>query len=104
MTVRAWHVVLPLTLIMWFTSTWGMAVVVYRLMWWAAYVLLGGLRNGVLDREALAGLRRGRLPLVPRMGVRFEVEGERFSIPERSALVMLQPRVRGRATRSGRSE
>lgn len=25
MTIRAWHVVLPLTLLVWVVSTWGMA-------------------------------------------------------------------------------
>ena len=43
MTIRAWHVVLPLTVIVWLVSTWGMALVVFLLAWWASYVFFGGL-------------------------------------------------------------
>ncbi len=50
MTIRAWHGVLPLTLLVWVVSTWGMALVVFLLAWWASYVLFGGLRHGVVIR------------------------------------------------------
>ena len=72
MTVRAWHVVLPLTLITWVSSTWGMAVVVYLLTWWAAYVLLGGLRNGVWIGRPLRGYgEECATRLAPSVGRRF---------------------------------
>ena len=50
MTIRAWHVVLPLTVVTWLVSTWGMALVVFLLAWWASYVLFGGLRHGIVIR------------------------------------------------------
>ncbi len=57
MTIRAWHVVLPLTVVTWLVSTWGMALVVYLLAWWASFVLFGGLRHGVVIRGVTNPLR-----------------------------------------------
>jgi len=55
-TVRGWMLVLAATLVAVSTSTWGMALVVLVFTWWAAYVLLGGLRNGVWIGRPLRGL------------------------------------------------
>ena len=48
MIVRGWYVVAPLTVITWLASTWGMALVVCVLAWWVSYVLVGGMRHGVV--------------------------------------------------------
>jgi len=47
--------VLLATLVTLSTSTWGMALVVLVFTWWAVYVLLGGLRNGVWIGRPLRG-------------------------------------------------
>ncbi len=65
MTIRAWHVVLPLTLLVWVVSTWGMALVVFLLAWWAAFVLFGGLRHGIIIhgvRNPLSGFGEEQAP------------------------------------------
>jgi len=56
-TIRAWHVVLPLTLLTLATSTWGMALVVFLLVWWASYVFFGGLRHGIIVRGVRSPLK-----------------------------------------------
>lgn len=48
MIVRSGWLVLAATFIVWLASTWGLALVVFLLAWWAAYVLFGGLRHGVV--------------------------------------------------------
>ncbi len=41
---------LAATLVVWLTSTWGMAVVIFMLAWWASYLLFGSLREGLIVR------------------------------------------------------
>ena len=48
MLIRSGWVVLAATLVVWLSSTWGMAVVTFILAWWAAFVLFGGLRHGII--------------------------------------------------------
>ena len=65
MTIRAWHVVLPLVVVVWLASTWGMALVVCLLAWWASYVLFGGLRHGIVIhgiRNPLRGFGEEQAP------------------------------------------
>ncbi len=49
--------VLAVTLITLVISTWGMALVVFLLAWWASYVVVGGLRHGVVIRGVTNPLR-----------------------------------------------
>ena len=50
MLIRSGWVVLPLVVATWLVSTWGMALVVFLLAWWAAFVLFGSLREGLIVR------------------------------------------------------
>ena len=69
MIVRGWHVVVPATVLAWVLHGWGSGVVVYLLGWWAACVVLGGIRTGVLVdvRNPLGGVGAEPMPGVPTM-------------------------------------
>jgi len=56
-TIRAWHVVLPLTVVTWLASTWGYAFVAFVFGWWASFVLFGGLRHGIIIHGVRSPLR-----------------------------------------------
>ncbi|MBA3476291.1 MAG: hypothetical protein H0T10_05990 [Actinobacteria bacterium] len=68
MTIRAWHVVFPLTVVTWLVSTWGMAVVVFLLASWASYVVFGGLRHGIIIHGVRNPLRRFGEKQAPQLG------------------------------------
>ncbi len=57
MLIRSGWVVLAATLVVWLTSTWGMALVVFLLAWWASYVFFGGLRHGIVIRGVRSPLK-----------------------------------------------
>jgi len=50
MLIRSGWVVLAATLVVWLASTWGYAFVAFVFGWWAAFVLFGGLRHGIVIR------------------------------------------------------
>ncbi len=57
MLIRSGWVVLAATLVVWLTSTWGMALVVFLFSWWASFVFFGGLRHGIVIRGARSPLQ-----------------------------------------------
>ncbi len=57
MLIRSGWVVLAATIVVWVVSTWGMALIVFLLAWWVAFVLFGGLRHGIVVRGVRSPLR-----------------------------------------------
>jgi len=76
MLIRSGWVVLAVTIIVWLASTWGYAFVTFVFGWWAAFVLFGGLRHGIIIhgvRNLLSGFGEEQPP-------RLE-DGARESVP-----------------------
>lgn len=48
MTVKVWHLLLPVCLVVGFFN-WGAAVLLWLIGWWASYIVFGGLRVPILN-------------------------------------------------------
>ena len=76
MLIRSGWVLLAATLVVWLASIWGYAFVTFVFGWWAAFVLFGGLRHGIIIhgvRNPLSGFGEEQPP-------RLE-DGARESVP-----------------------